>query len=98
MEKIRVENLLDIPEEYLRVLSKGRSTPVLEFVEKNVHIHGKGYFVDSIIFKKNEEYYTFLVIQYLENEVTYTVPYQVFPETVEVVRTNYSPWVDKEEA
>ena len=82
-----------IIEELCNSINVGR----YHFVEKFIHSHSDGFFIDAVVFEYFGEYYKFLEIKYLDNEVTYTVPFRVFPKKVVIERTKYLSWVDDEE-
>lgn len=78
----------------LEKLCDGDSVGRFRFVEKCLHSHSGGFFIDSVVFERMGEYYKFLEIKYLDTEVTYTVPFRVFPKTIISERTIYTTVID----
>lgn len=80
----------------LEKLCNGDSVGRFRFVEKCLHSHSGGFFIDSIVFERMGEYYKFLEIKYLDTEVTYTVPFRVFPKAIISERTTYTNVITEE--
>lgn len=98
MQKKQIKEMLPLTTEQLDSLRYEKTEDGLTFVEKILERHANGFYTDRIIFKKEDAFYQFLAVGYLDDQVTYTVPYRVFQEKVDYTRTVYGNWVDGEEA
>lgn len=94
-------NLLHVSEESLELLSKENDTFVggekAYFIERSSVYGGHGFHVDMIVFKNKGKFYKFAAIRYLKEELTLTVPYEVFHKEETYTRNIYSNWVADEE-
>lgn len=96
MEKKQIKNLIHLDENELYSLYREVSTDDYVFIEKSILRHGGGFYIDEVVFKEDDSYYRFLAINYLDEQMTYTTPFEVFPKKDTIVRTTYSTWVDSE--
>lgn len=96
MKRKQIVNLLEVPENILICLWNETNASGFKFIEKSIVHHGHGYFIDLVIFKHNEKYFKFLAIEYLDDCITFTVPYEVIKTEREVTHTSYTNWIDVE--
>lgn len=94
MEKEAVINVMELPDDVLKTLYAGESVGEFEFCNTSIERHANGFQTDLVIFKKGDLYFKFLAINYLDEEQTFTKPFQVFKSEEKVTRTYYSNWVD----
>ena len=91
--KQQMKNLLNVEQSILEELFQKVSVSDYIFVDKSLLYHGKGYCSERVIFQHKEKHYSFLVVEYLNDYYTYTVPYEVIP-IEEVSRyVTYTSWV-----
>lgn len=94
-------NLLHISKESLILLSKENNSTIdgeeAYFIERSSVFGGHGFHVDTIVFKWKNKFYKFAAIRYLKEEITLTVPYEVFHEVETYTRNIYSNWISEDE-
>lgn len=97
MKKMKEIKVLEhVPHADLVELHKGNDSGHYTYVESHTPRVGDGFQMDLVIISKDGQFYKFAAMIYLDDEVTFTVPYQVFPaETVRTV-TTYSHYVGTE--
>lgn len=93
-EKEQVKELLNLTVSELDELSTRSSINGIEFIDRTIYKHFEGYNIDEVIIKIEDKYYKFLVITYLDDCVTYTIPYRVIKKTINVEVTKYTTWIE----
>lgn len=96
MQKEQLKVLKPMKHEHLYLLHDEKSTMGYEFVEKRLERMANGFTSNLVVFKEGKSYFKFLAISYLDDEIVFTVPYQVFPEKEIITRMMYSNWVSPE--
>lgn len=91
--KQQMKNLLNVELSILEELFQKVSVSDYTFVDKTLLYHGKGYCAERVIFQCKEKYYSFLVVEYLDDYYTYTVPYEVIPIEEERRFVTYTSWM-----
>lgn len=96
-EKIKVSEMLAIPEEELQQLYEEKESKQFEFVDIKDDGYSNGYNRSLVIIRKKntEAYYRFLAITY-EGYVTFTKASRVFLKTTTYTRESYTNILEKE--